>query len=317
MTDWLEGLKLTGGLVYLLLGGDLLVRGAIGFSARTRIPETVVGLTIVALGTSAPELFVSVYAALAGHGEIAIGNVIGSNVANSLLVLGVPAVVHAIATRDVPGIRRDASFMLSVTLLFIGLCFLSPFTAADGAAMLCVLALGLVVLYRAHGPSLLDPDDEEEEELGLPDRIWVILLFLVLGVLMLPLGADLTVESAAAIALRLGVSEGVVAASLIALGTSLPELSTTVIAAMRGRSSIALGNVIGSNVLNILAIVGVTSVVATIDVPDEFLALDVWVMLAATIALWWIVVRRRTIGRGTATALLAGYVAYIAVLYGT
>jgi cation:H+ antiporter len=316
MTAWLDGLKLTGGLVYLLLGGDLLVRGAIGFSSRTRIPEAVVGLTIVALGTSAPELFVSVYAALAGHGEIALGNVIGSNVANALLVLGVPAVVHSIATHEVPGLWRDASYMLSVTFLFIGLCFLSPFTTADGVGMLALLVLGLIVMYRAHGASFLDDREEDDDELGLPERVWVILLFLALGIVMLPIGADLTVESAEAIALRLGVSEGVIAASLIALGTSLPELSTTVIAAMRGRSSIALGNVIGSNVLNILAIMGITSIAATVHVPDEFLLLDVWVMLAATIVLWWIVVRRRTIGRATAAALLGAYATYIALLYG-
>jgi cation:H+ antiporter len=121
MTEWLEVVKLTGGLVYLLLGGDLLVRGAIGFSVRTNIPEAIVGLTIVALGTSAPELFVSIYAAIAGHSEIAIGNVVGSNIANVLLVLGVPALIHPISTREYAGLGRDSNRMMGVTLLLRGL----------------------------------------------------------------------------------------------------------------------------------------------------------------------------------------------------
>jgi len=317
MTEWFEVVKLTGGLVYLLVGGDLLVRGAIGFSARTRIPEAVVGLTIVALGTSAPELFVSIYAALSGHAEIAIGNVVGSNIANVLLVLGVPALIHAIPTGKEAGLRRDASFMLAVTVLFIGLCFVPPFGTVTGIVLLVALAVGLWLMYDtyAQGSDLGEDGEESEEELGTPDRSWVIVLFLGLGIVMLPLGADLTVESASMIATRIGVSEAVIAASLIALGTSLPELSTTVIAALRGRSDIALGNVIGSNVLNIALIMGVAALLADIAIPASFLEQDLWVMLAATLALWGIVLRRITIGRTAGFALLGGYLSYMALLY--
>jgi len=317
MNDWHEALKLTGGLVYLLVGGDLLVRGAMGFSARTRIPEAVVGLTIVALGTSAPELFVSVFAALAGHSEIAIGNVVGSNVANVLLVLGIPALIYPIATAQEVGLRRDGAYMVAITVLFVALCFFPPFDRVDGFAMIAILTIGLAVMYKAHGSNsaLTGEMDADDSDISLPDRVWVISLFLILGIVMLPLGASLTVESAGLIALRLGVEEEVIAASLIAIGTSLPELSTTVIAALHGRSSIALGNVIGSNVLNILAIMGITSLVASIPVPHDFIAMDVWVMLAAAILLWVIVLRGWTIGRTTGIGLLAAYAAYLLALY--
>ena len=319
MTDWFEALKLTGGLVYLLIGGDLLVRGAISFSHRTRIPEAVVGLTIVAIGTSAPELFVSVYAALAGHSAIAIGNVVGSNVANVLLVLGVPALIYPIATKEETRLRREASYMVGVTILFVVLCFFPPFDRYDGVAMLAVLAFGLWMTYDAHTAAApfggKDEDGTLEAALGLPDRPWVICLFLLLGIVMLPLGADLTVDSAAALAGRFGVGEAVIGASLIAIGTSLPELSTTIIAALHRRASIALGNVIGSNVLNILAIMGITSLVADVPVPPAFLVTDLWVMSAASLLLWLIVLRGWPIARALGAGLLTSYAVYLALLY--
>ena len=318
MEETFAALKLFGGLVYLLMGGDLLVRSAIGLSQRTHISPTLAGLTIVAAGTSAPELMVSTYSALSGFAGIALGNVIGSNTANVLLVLGVPALIAPMAC-DEAQVRFQTLFMMGVSILFVVLCALGPMGPAHGTLLLGGLVLGAVLAVRGRfSMPGVDPEEAREQltaVLGIPGQRGLIALFGLLGVVMLPLGADLTVEGAVHLARSLEVSESVIGASLIAIGTSLPELSTTVVAAFHRSAGVAFGNVVGSNVLNILAIIGTTAMLAPIPVEPALLAYDVWVMLAASLGLTILVLRGGTLRRPMGLAMLFAYGIYLGSLY--
>jgi cation:H+ antiporter len=315
IAEILDLLRLFGGFVYLLLGGDLLVRGALGLSKRSNIPPAIVGLTVVAMGTSAPELMVSSFSALSGYPSIAVGNVVGSNIANVLLVLGVPVLIHPIVCNE-ESLLKQTGFMIGVSLLFIVLCFLSPIGRGSGIFLLSLLMCFLILTMR--GAAVIpmdDPVEELERGLGLPDRRWAIGLFILLGGVMLPSGASLAVEGAIGLAGSWGVSEAVIGLSLIALGTSLPELSTTVIAALHRSSEVALGNVIGSNLFNILAVMGFTAVLVPLPVEESILRYDLWVMFGASIMLWVFVLARGTIGRWWGVAFLGGYVSYLVSIF--
>ena len=315
MTETLDFLKLFGGFVYLLMGGDLLVRGALGLARESKIPPMIVGLTVVAMGTSAPELMVSTMSALSGFPGIAVGNVVGSNVANVLLVLGVPVLIHPIVC-DQEGLGKQASLMVAVSVLFLLMCAFGSITFFGGVLLVFLLVVFLVLATR--GTALLPIEDAEEElerVLGLPSYKSSISLFIVLGAVMLPLGADLVVDGAAGLAAGWGVSEAVIGLSLIALGTSLPELSTTVIAALHKSSDVAIGNVIGSNMFNILAILGITALLTEIPVDPMFLRFDLWVMFACTVMLWLFVLTKTTIRKPAGVLFLAGYLGYMYTLY--
>ena len=321
MIATLDVLRLVGGVVYLVIGGDLLVRGSLGLARRTSVPPVIIGLTVVALGTSAPELFISVYAAMSGFTDVAIGNVVGSNIANVLLVLGAPAVIAPIIA-DAPGLRQQTLFMAAVSVLFVGLCLNGTLSTVEGIVLLVLLLASMLAVYffRIEVPGTdeideLDDADQLERVLGLPHKLFAATAFVIAGMIMLPLGANLTVEGAVSIAQALLVPEVVIAATIIALGTSLPELSTTVIAAFHRSSDIAIGNVIGSNVLNILLVAGASAAVAPLHVADSLLAIDFWVMLAATLALLAIVLLRWHIGRPAGILLLGGYFAYVVQVY--
>ncbi len=277
----------TLGLVILLLAGDALVRGAVNVSLRMGIPALLVSLTIVAFGTSAPELLISVKAVMTGSPGIALGNVVGSNTANILLVLGVPALISGLMTSGSAPVKSYL-LMMGTSLVFIAMCFLGPITWVHGIVMLAVLA---AILFD-QGREALDHrrngrDSEEEDPEGAdPDMPWwKILVFLALGLIGLPLGADLLVDSSVSIARTLGVTETVIGLTLVAIGTSLPELATTVMAAIRRQSDVALGNVIGSNMFNLMGIIGVASLFGAIEVAPEFLTFDLWVMLGASLIL--------------------------------
>lgn len=315
MTETLDFLKLFGGFVYLLMGGDLLVRGALGLARESKIPPMIVGLTVVAMGTSAPELMVSTMSALSGFPGIAVGNVVGSNVANVLLVLGVPVLIHPIVC-DQEGLGKQASLMVAVSVLFLLMCAFGSITFFGGVLLVFLLVVFLILATR--GTALLPIEDAEEElerVLGLPSYKSSIILFIVLGAVMLPLGADLVVDGAAGLAAGWGVSEAVIGLSLIALGTSLPELSTTVIAALHKSSDVAIGNVIGSNMFNILAILGITALLTEIPVDPMFLRFDLWVMFACTVMLWLFVLTKTTIRKPAGVLFLAGYLGYMYTLY--
>jgi cation:H+ antiporter len=317
LADWLDGLKLFGGMVYLVVGGDLLVRGSLGLARRAAIPPLIVGLTVVALGTSAPELVISLHSAFSGYAGISIGNVVGSNIANVLVVLGVPALVHP--ARAESAIGRQAAFMFGISIVFAVLCLLGPLELLHGGLLVGLLVTGMVLTARGGvampGLDLEEAEVELERVLGLPHELPGISLFVVAGSAALGIGADLAVEGSVAVASRFGVSEAVIGATFVAFGTSLPELATTLIAAFHRSSDVAFGNVIGSNVLNILGIMGLTALLIDVPVPKSILRFDLWVMLGCSFLLWGLAQKRVAIGRRMGSAFLLAYFFYYVVLF--
>lgn len=307
------------GLLILLLAGDALVKGAVNLSLRVGVPALIVSLTIVAFGTSAPELLISVNAVIENKPGLALGNVVGSNTANILLVLGVPAILSALHTSQCNS-RKTFVFMIGASLLFIALAFRGIFDILAGAALLALLAYVLADAFRdvrnhRRACAAAALDDPEKVEGADPDMPWwQIFVFLVLGLIGLPLGADLLVDNASVIARRYGVAEAAIGLTLVALGTSLPELATTVMAALRRQADVALGNVIGSNIFNLLAIIGITTMVGPIPVDADFLRFDLWVMLAASFLLVPFVFLGRDINRVWGIALTVLYVLYVSVV---
>ncbi|MDP2517150.1 calcium/sodium antiporter [Shimia thalassica] len=301
------------GLGILLLAGDSLVRGAVNLALRLGIPALIVSLTIVAFGTSAPELLISIQAVFKGVPGIAMGNVIGSNTANILLVLGFPAILAVLHTSGCET-RKSYVQMIVATLAFIALAFRGTFDLISGVILLSMLAYMLIDAVRdarAHRKEGRDSELEEPEGADPDMPWWKICVFLVLGLIGLPLGADLLIDAAEVIARDFGVSETAIGLTLVALGTSLPELATTTMAALRRQADVALGNVIGSNMFNLLAIIGVTSILHPIPVATEFLTMDLWVMLGASLLLVPFVFFKQDINRVWGAALTLLYVLYV------
>ena len=307
----------TLGLIMLILCGDALVRGAVALAIRLSIPTLITGLTVVAFGTSAPELVVSLRAALSDSAGIAIGNVVGSNIANVLLVLGIPAIIYATNCNQ-PMLKRNMVYVLGTTILFILFCFQGTLTFWHGAILFGLMVAFLVDSGRRAMQSTELAASYEEETLEiiegpncLPNRPWAITALLLVGVIGLPIAAYLTVDGASKIARDFGVSEAVIGLTIVAIGTSLPELATTVMAAIRRNCGLALGNVLGSNMFNILGIMGITCMVTPIHVPPSFLHVDLWIMLGATIILTPFVFQNRYITPMAGTAFILFYALYI------
>ena len=315
------------GLVILLLAGDALVKGAVNLSLRVGIPALIVSLTIVAFGTSAPELLISVSAIKDGVPGLALGNVVGSNTANILLVLGIPAMISVLHTSHCDT-RKTYMHMLGASVLFIALAFRGAFDLISALILLAALSAMLTDAFlsaKRHRAAMIAAGAEveaaEEDELledleGVdPDMPWwKIGVFLVLGLVGLPLGADLLVDNATIIAKTFGVSDTVIGLTLVALGTSLPELATTVMAALRKQADVALGNVIGSNMFNLLGIIGVAALVGTIPVDHAFLTFDLWVMLGASLLIFPFVFLKRDITRLWGIGLTVLYLLYVIVV---
>lgn len=310
MMEWVYA---TLGLVILLLAGDALVKGAVNLSLRVGIPALIVSLTIVAFGTSAPELLISITAALEGVPGIALGNVVGSNTANILLVLGIPALLARMHTSECDT-RESYLLMIGGSVLFIALCFFGTFTWISGLVLLAALSGVLYHSFHKARDHIAngEEDDLEDPEGADPDMPWwKIALYIVLGLIGLPLGADLLLDSAVTIARMFNISESVIGLTMVAVGTSLPELATTVMAALRRQADVALGNVIGSNMFNLLAIIGVASLVSPIPVDPAFLRFDLWVMLGASLLLIPFVFLKADITRIWGILLSALYAGYI------
>jgi cation:H+ antiporter len=302
------------GLIILLVAGDFLVRGAVNLSLRLGIPALIVSLTIVAFGTSAPELIIAIKAAMEGASGIALGNVVGSNTANVLLVLGLPAIVSALDTHDCET-RKTYIAMLMASVLFIGLAFTGQFGLWQAAILLTGLAIFLLDALRdARKHRNAAHQDVELEGADPSISMLKILIFLGIGLTGLPFGADMLVDNATIIARQYGVSETVIGLTLVAVGTSLPELATTVMAATRKQADVALGNVIGSNLFNLLAIIGIASLFGPIDVAKNFLRFDLWVMLAASLILIPFVFMGLKLNRIWGIILTAVYISYVMVL---
>jgi cation:H+ antiporter len=299
------------GLVTLLLAGDFLVRAAVNLALRLGISALVVSLTVVAFGTSAPELLIVLSAMADDAPGLAMGNIVGSNTANILLVLGLPALAAGLYTTGFDTKKAFISMILA-TVLFIALAFMGPFSWWHGGLMLAVLAAILLdQAWTARRVSRVAVATEDLNGVDTSIPGWKITLYLLFGLVGLPLGAKVLVVNAEIIAREFGVPETAIGLTLIAVGTSLPELATTTVAAIRRQADVALGNVIGSNMFNLLAIIGIAALVGPIPVADEFLRFDLWVMLAASFLLIPFVFFGRNITRIWGVALTLLYMAYL------
>ena len=301
----LHVLAVAGGLILLVLAASALVRGAAALALRYGLSPLIVGLTVVAFGTSAPELVVSVQATLAGAGGIAVGNVVGSNIANVGLILGLAALIRTVAVESAL-LQRDLPVLVAATLVATVL-LLDGALARWEAAILC----GGLVASLAW--SLTGAKTQPDAELPAPGPLWRDAGFVLGGLAGLALGADLLVDGATALAHVAGVSDAVIGLTVVAVGTSLPELATSLVAARRGEGDIAIGNVVGSNLFNTLGILGVAGLVRPLAAPGLGLV-DLAVMGAFTLALVPIMVTRRRVTRAEAVVLLLGYVGYTAFL---
>ncbi|MFT6658463.1 calcium/sodium antiporter [Maritalea sp.] len=305
------------GLATLVVTGDLLVRGAVGLSNRMGIPPLVIGLTVVAFGTSAPELVVSLSAAAEGASGLSIGNVVGSNITNILFVLGVPALFFSIDCKQT-GLRRSTAFMVFVSVLLIVLSLDQIISFSDGLILLVLLAGYLIYngieanRMRKKGQAI---EEIVEEINDAPDDTRKITIYLLIGIIGLPLGGKLTTDSALDIARMMGVAESAVGLSIVALGTSLPEFAAGMAAALRKQSAVAIGNAVGSNIFNILSIIGVTSMIIPLKVDTNFLTFDYWVMLLVTLGLVPIVFMHRSIGRREGLVMATFYVIYLFIVF--
>ena len=295
------------GVAMVLKGADFLTEGAAALARRVNIPEIVIGLTIVAAGTSAPELFVSLVSALKGTPDLAVGNVVGSNTMNCMLIVGCAAMV-APMTISRSTVKKDIPFAVgaSVVLMLLALNgFLGRF---DGIVLLAGFALFMVYSLRQAKNGQGDTPTEEKQQ-----NPWLSLLFIVLGLVGLVIGSNLFVDHASSLALALGISEGVVGLTVVAGGTSLPELATSVVAARKGQSAIAIGNVIGSNVFNILLILGLTATISPLQI-EGITTIDMAVMLISVTLVWLFSFTRYTVERWEGAALVGGYLVYLAWL---
>ncbi|MGQ5702204.1 calcium/sodium antiporter [Sandaracinobacteroides sp. A072] len=316
-TLWYDIGLVAAGLVLLFIGGESLVRGSVNIAERLGISKLIIGLVIIGFGTSMPELLVSLNAALNGAPEIALGNVVGSNIANTLLIIGIAAVIVPISGWSPTALREAVVAGLSALILF-GLVQGQVITLPEGAALLGALILFLGTTYmkerREKAATLFEMETDEFEDIPIR-RAWMGPALALGGIALLVFGADLLVDGAVSIARDFGVPDAVIGLSLVAVGTSLPELATAIVAAIRRHSDVVLGNVIGSNIFNILAILGTTAVIHPIAVSDRFRSIDTPVLLATAIALILILFAFRTIGRGIGAAMLLAYGAYMIFLF--
>ncbi|OEC35427.1 cation:H+ antiporter [Pseudomonas cuatrocienegasensis] len=308
---------LIAGLVLLVAGAEVLVRGAAKLAAQFGIPPLVVGLTVVAFGTSAPETAVSVQAALNGSGDLAIGNVVGSNIANVLLILGMTALVAPlIVSRQL--IRLDVPIMIGASLLTLALAWDGSLSRIDGAILFSgVLAYTAFLIISSRKEQAAGPDDEFAREFGLnePAKPYAGLInagLIVVGLVLLVVGSNFLVEGAVSLARALGLSELVIGLTVVAIGTSLPELATSIMAAIRGERDIAVGNIVGSNIFNLLCVLGLASLVspAAIVVSANALAFDFPVMIAVAVACLPIFFSGYRINRWEGLLFIGYYAAY-------
>ena len=306
------------GLVLLLCGAEFLVKGAAALATRIGVSPFLIGLTLVGFGTSSPELVASLEGAFQGYPGIAVGNVVGSNIANILLILGVSGLVYPMVC-DRGALKRDGTMMLIAAAAMLAVCLLGVLSREAGFAFLAVLAIYLVYTYLADrkgkgGAGELHAAEAEFLKARSPMTLVIEIAMAAGGLIALVIGASLLVDSSVKIAEGFGVSDSVIGLTLVAVGTSLPELATSVLAAFRRKADIAIGNVIGSNIFNVLGIAGVVAAVKPIAVPADIASFDIWVMMAATVLFMIFAWSGARIGRVEAALLLVGYGAYVTFL---
>lgn len=308
-------IQIIGGLALLFFGGEALVRGAVSLATRLGLSTLIIGLTVVAYGTSMPELVVSVQAAVKGMPDIALGNIIGSNIANILFVLGLSALIYPIKTDDIL-LKREAPLLLFVTLLLILFCFSGYLTQIHGVIFLILTVVYTVyILYVAKKTGSALPEhvyDDMQESLDAKPSFKTALIFLPIGLVMLVYGADILVIGASDLARIMGLSEAAIAVTIVALGSSAPELVTSLVAAFRKHNDVAIGNVIGSCLFNIIGILGITPLIMSVSVGEGFLSYDLWFLLGTTILFLLFMYLHRKITRLEGGILASLYVVYIA-----
>ncbi|HEV7266936.1 MAG TPA: calcium/sodium antiporter [Falsiroseomonas sp.] len=319
-------LPILGGLALLVLGGDLLVRGAVRIAERMGVSPLLIGLTLVGFGTSTPELMTSLQAALAGSPGIAVGNVVGSNIANILLIVGVSALMAPVAVGSA-ALRRDGVVMVGAAVLFLLAAWTLGMNRVVGAVFLAGLVAYLIHAWRqerlgteGHTAAFEKAKAVEGVRKGLHGATGSLALPLGLtlaGLVLVVLGARFLVDGSVGLARTLGISETVIGLTIVAIGTSAPELVTSVVAAAKRQSDVALGNVLGSNIYNLLGILGLTVLVVPVAVPAEIQRFDGPVMLAVSLLLFVFAWTGFRIGRREGGALLAGYAVYLWWLWPT
>jgi cation:H+ antiporter len=313
----LTGIVLFIGLALLLGGGEALVRGSVGVATRLGMSPLLIGLTLVGFGTSTPELVASIQAALIDAPGIAVGNVVGSNIANILLILGVAALIMPITTSQ-EAFRRDGTVLIAASLLLLAVVVSGTIGRMAGAIFLLLLAGYTIYTYRTERRT---PDAgaqmhaAEAAEFAPPRgmSLGVALTLALGGIAAVVFGAHLLVQSSIEIARSYGLSEAVIGLTLVAVGTSLPELATSVIAAIRRHGDVAFGNIVGSNIFNALGIAGTTAIVTPIAVPAEIIRLDIWVMMATAVLLVVFAISGWRISRKEAAVFLVAYGGYLLV----
>ena len=308
-------LLLAGGLVLLWKCAGLLVTGAVGLAQQLGVSPLIIGLTIVAMGTSAPEVAASIAAAVRGAGDVAIGNVYGSNIANLALVGGVCALIRPIRIQ-LRTLRREVPVMLLVALLLWPVLVDKDLLRPEGFVLLAIFAgLILLTIYAARK----QPAEQQSEAAAVKRDTKRSVLFIVIGLAGLALGADMVVRGAVFIGEQIGLSEAVIGLTIIAIGTSLPELATCVAAALRGQHDISIGNLVGSNVFNTLLVVGTAGVIRPFEeiAPRLAAGIDYWIMIVVSVAFAFVaIIGRRIIGRVAGALLLCGDVGYMVYVLG-
>ena len=306
---FLQILLLALGFALLVKGADWFVEGASGIANKFGIPQLVIGLTIVAMGTSAPETAVSITAAVKGNADIAIGNVVGSNILNILIILGISSAITNIAVAKTT-IRYEIPIMLGITFLLLGLGFTGgTVNLWEGVILLICFALYLFYMFV-----MVKKGEMQSEEIEATDKsAFRLILMAVVGLALIVVGSDFTVDAATAIAKFLGMSEKFIGLTIVALGTSLPELFTSVIAAKKGKADIAIGNIVGSNIFNILFVIGTSALIIPVAFEASFV-IDCLVAAAAGVILLLCVCRKKKLSRLDGIIMLASYAAYFAYL---
>jgi len=306
-------LQLIGGFVVLLAAAEIFIRGAVSLAKILNIPPLVIGMTVVAIGTSAPELMVTLDASLSGSPGLAVGNLIGSNIANVLLILGVSCLLSPMKGPESANVR-DSFVLMSGSALFAFFCFQGQLSLMSGGILFAAFLGFLVSTYRKESTdeeATAEHIQEVEDMPSIAAPMGVVVFTILVGLVGIIWGADFLVEGGVAIARVYGVSEEIIGLTVIAFGTSLPELAASLVAAFRGHSDIAVGNVVGSNLFNILGIAGVVSMVSPLPVSGATLSFDIWVMLGATALVLPILGGRWHPRRASGAFFLILYIAYI------
>lgn len=295
------------GFVMLVKGADFFVDGAAGIADKFGIPQLVIGLTIVAMGTSAPEAAVSITAALKGNAGITIGNVVGSNILNILIILGITAVIVTVAVAK-STIRYEIPYMLAITLLLM----LFGYTGGEITFVEGILLWAAFIVYLTY-LFIMAKNNKAEVEEEKKKPIWLLIILAIGGLILVVWGSDVTVKAATEIAKAAGLSERFIGLTIVALGTSLPELVTSVSAARKGKADIAIGNIVGSNIFNILFVVGTTALITPVVFETGFL-IDSLVAVAAGVLLWICVAKDQKLKRPAGIIMLLSYVGYFVYL---